>query len=257
MRPNPVLFALPNDVDRSSHQENTGSTATSSDNSKENDNKKSNSDSNPVHAPEQQHSQLPYRSIFAVLTWDSVLVYDSLHSQPLAVARGLHYAHLVDAAWTSDGHTLTVCSTDGYISILSFGEGELGHVYEAPLESNTSIEHPSLPIACCVPDSKASTSPPTLSLVAPCEPGTAFIVEPPSKRTKTAPEGIVDGLGSADDLDVDVHVVAHRKKHAADCVGAVDKLSLETMTTQHACYSVVDCPVPAKKKKRIQPTLLA
>lgn len=48
------------------------------------------------------------------------------------MARGLHYAGLTDAAWSNDGKTLFVTSSDGYISILSFGNGELGDVYEAP-----------------------------------------------------------------------------------------------------------------------------
>jgi len=75
---------------------------------------------------------LPYRSIFAVLTIDTVLIYDTHHNVPLAMARGLHYAGLTDASWSTDGMTLFVTSSDGYVSILSFGEGELGDVYHAP-----------------------------------------------------------------------------------------------------------------------------
>ena len=75
---------------------------------------------------------LPHRSIFAVLTSDTVLIYDTHHNQPLAMASGLHFAPLTDAAWSNDGKTLFVTSSDGYISILSFGKGELGEVYEAP-----------------------------------------------------------------------------------------------------------------------------
>lgn len=88
-------------------------------------------------------SVLPYRSLFAVLTNDSVIIYDTFHNQPLALARGLHYAGLTDAAWSSDGRTLFVTSSDGYISILSFMEGELGDVYETPtvniVETSVSI----------------------------------------------------------------------------------------------------------------------
>ena len=76
---------------------------------------------------------LPYRSIFAVLTIDTVLIYDTHHNVPLAMARGLHYAGLTDASWSTDGMTLFVTSSDGYVSILSFGEGELGEVYHAPV----------------------------------------------------------------------------------------------------------------------------
>ena len=91
---------------------------------------------NPVlfQLPAQSKSKafLPYRSIFAVLTIDTVLIYDTHHNVPLAVARGLHYAGLTDASWSTDGMTLFVTSSDGYVSILSFGEGELGEVYHAP-----------------------------------------------------------------------------------------------------------------------------
>lgn len=95
MRPNPVLFQLP-------------------------------PNSNANRAP------LPYRSIFVVLTADTVLIYDTHHDHPLAIARGLHYAGLTDAAWSADGRTLFVTSSDGYVSILSFGAGELGKVYVPP-----------------------------------------------------------------------------------------------------------------------------
>ena len=95
VRPNPVLFQLPSNATPSS-------------------------------------SGLPYRSVFAVLTLDTVLIYDTHHNNPIAMARGLHYAGLTDAAWSSDGKTLFVTSSDGYVSILSFGNGELGAVYDAP-----------------------------------------------------------------------------------------------------------------------------
>ena len=81
--------------------------------------------------PNAKPSSLPYRSVFAVLTSDTVLLYDTHHSHPLAMARGLHYAGLTDAAWSEDGKTLFVTSSDGYVSILSFGNGELGDVYVA------------------------------------------------------------------------------------------------------------------------------
>lgn len=102
VRPNPLLFQLP----------------------PSNSNKNSNKNA------------LPYRSIFAVLTIDTVLIYDTHHDRPLAMARGLHYAGLTDAAWSADGKTLFVTSSDGYISILSFAKEELGEVYVAPLGNN-------------------------------------------------------------------------------------------------------------------------
>ncbi len=86
----------------------------------------------PPNVPEGK-SALPYRSVFAVLTTDTVVIYDTHHDRPLSLARGLHYAGLTDAAWSGDGRTLFVTSSDGYVSILSFGVGELGDVYTAPM----------------------------------------------------------------------------------------------------------------------------
>jgi len=102
VRTNPILFKLPKHAQSDS---------------KENLNKKG------------TIQNLPYRSIFAVLTTDSILIYDTYHTRPLCIARGLHYAGLTDCSWSSDGKNLVVCSTDGYVSILSFGEDELGEVY--------------------------------------------------------------------------------------------------------------------------------
>ncbi len=107
MRPNPVLFKLPYHHDSKAVKET---------------------------------SALPYRSIFAVLTTDTVLIYDTCQDRPLSMACGLHYAGLTDAAWSADGKTLFVTSSDGYVSILSFANGEFGEVYhDTTLESIEEI----------------------------------------------------------------------------------------------------------------------
>ena len=38
----------------------------------------------------------------------------------------MHYATFSDLAWSADGRILIVASTDGYCSLVSFEEGELG-----------------------------------------------------------------------------------------------------------------------------------
>eukprot|EP00934_Nitzschia_sp_Nitz4_P004670 Nitzschia sp. Nitz4//scaffold3_size479765//111402//113070//NITZ4_000046-RA/size479765-processed-gene-0.63-mRNA-1//1//CDS//3329550596//4660//frame0 len=138
VRPNPVLFALP-------PQE-----------SKEN------------------KCHVPYRSVFAVLTLDTVLIYDTYHLQPLAVAKGLHYAGLTDCAWSKDGHHLIVSSSDGYISHLSFAPSELGEKYVNPTTSN-------VPAPAKVPIRAAEDLP----KLPPCQPGPAVLEAPPAKRAKT------------------------------------------------------------------------
>ncbi|KAG0317625.1 hypothetical protein BGZ99_006196 [Dissophora globulifera] len=72
---------------------------------------------------------LGYRSIYAVATQDSILIYDTQQSTALALVSHLHYATFTDMAWSSDGCNLILTSSDGFCSIISFEEGELGTVY--------------------------------------------------------------------------------------------------------------------------------
>ncbi|KAG1686662.1 hypothetical protein DVH05_006392 [Phytophthora capsici] len=67
-----------------------------------------------------------YRSVFAVITLDAVVVYDTQQSHPICTVKGLHYADLTDATWTADGQTLSISSTDGYISFIQFEDGFFG-----------------------------------------------------------------------------------------------------------------------------------
>ncbi|KAI9911989.1 hypothetical protein PsorP6_009572 [Peronosclerospora sorghi] len=84
--------------------------------------------------------QMKYRSVFAVITLDAVIIYDTQvtshisvdtfdgcqQTHPICTIKGLHYADLTDAAWTADGQTLSVSSTDGYISLIQFEDGFFG-----------------------------------------------------------------------------------------------------------------------------------
>ena len=71
---------------------------------------------------------LPYRVVFAIATLDTVAVYDtgSPSLAPVCLASGLHFAALTDIAWAPDGRTLAVSSHDGYCSLFTFNQGELG-----------------------------------------------------------------------------------------------------------------------------------
>eukprot|EP00842_Homolaphlyctis_polyrhiza_P005022 jgi/Hompol1/5520/HPOL_004504-RA len=77
---------------------------------------------------QQPYLLLPYRHIFAVATQDSVIVYDTQHTRPLAVFGNLHYATFTDVAWSSNGRTLIMASTDGFCSIAQFEQDELGEI---------------------------------------------------------------------------------------------------------------------------------
>ncbi|KAM0242893.1 hypothetical protein ACHAP5_007146 [Fusarium lateritium] len=76
---------------------------------------------------------LPYRMVYAVATQDSVLLYDTQQKTPICVVSNLHCATFTDLAWSSDGLTLMISSSDGFCSTLSFAAGELGEVYKGEI----------------------------------------------------------------------------------------------------------------------------
>merc|ERR1712196_235393 len=59
---------------------------------------------------------------------NSVILYDTQHAHPIALIGNLHYANLTDVAWSHDGNTILMSSTDGYCSVAIFEDGELGQL---------------------------------------------------------------------------------------------------------------------------------
>jgi hypothetical protein len=231
VRPNPTLFQLPANA-LIANQENRS----------------------PIATDKLGSSNLAYRSVFAVLTLDSVLVYDTYHTRPLAIARGLHYAGLTDATWSKDGLNLMVCSTDGYISTITFLPGELGEVYTPPVEA---VGAQSLDIDECEVTSLPLDMPP----IPPCEPGPTLLLEaPPAKRakkTRITPTlvstdtsklmEVASNDNALDEMDCTENPTATKRcmlTETENVGAAVTKLSLDN-----------DADKP-KKKKRIQPTLI-
>ena len=72
---------------------------------------------------------LPYRMVYAVATQNAVTLHDTQQAEPFARVSKIHYIALTDLSWSSDGSCLVVSSTDGFCSIISFREGEIGEVY--------------------------------------------------------------------------------------------------------------------------------
>ncbi|CCI42593.1 hypothetical protein ABG067_003265 [Albugo candida] len=70
--------------------------------------------------------QTEFRTVFAVVSLDSIRIYDSQQSHPIYTIRDAHYADLTDASWSADGQVLAVSSTDGYISFLHFEKEHFG-----------------------------------------------------------------------------------------------------------------------------------
>nr|CAB3230400.1 chromatin assembly factor 1 subunit B-like [Phallusia mammillata] len=74
--------------------------------------------------------KLNYRNVFAIATNEDVLVYDTQHLSPFAMASNIHYASITDLSWSPDGKFLCVSSRDGFCSIMQFDDGEIGEVYK-------------------------------------------------------------------------------------------------------------------------------
>lgn len=82
---------------------------------------------------------LAYRMVYAVATQDSVLLYDTQQMTPICVVSNLHCATFTDLAWSKDGHTLLISSSDGFCSTLSFSPSDLGQVYTGELPSRQGV----------------------------------------------------------------------------------------------------------------------
>nr|CAD7402951.1 unnamed protein product [Timema cristinae] len=81
---------------------------------------------------------LPYRMILAVASQSSVVLYDTQQPEPFGIISNIHYTRLTDLTWSSDGRALVVSSTDGYCSIVTFVEGELGKEYKPSKDTQES-----------------------------------------------------------------------------------------------------------------------
>lgn len=65
---------------------------------------------------------LPYRMLFAVVTMDAVLIYDTQQAGPICLLTRLHYDEFTDATWSPDGQCLMLSSRDGYCTLVVFDE---------------------------------------------------------------------------------------------------------------------------------------
>ncbi|KAH6590027.1 hypothetical protein BASA50_009729 [Batrachochytrium salamandrivorans] len=150
---------------------------------------------------------LPYRYIFAVATQDSVVVYDTQHTRPIAFFGNLHYATFTDVAWSPDGHTLIMSSADGFCSMVELDDEELGVIYKP-------VAHVS-DVAESMPDTLASLNPSTnvaeLSTIArlPAPPALVTVWVP--KPTLPDPKDLETTSDDAPSLSVSPHIPKKRR----------------------------------------------
>ena len=115
---------------------------------------------------------LPYRIVYAVATQDAVHVYDTQQKLPLCVVSNLHYATFTDLAWSADGLTLVITSSDGFCSCLTFNPGELGSTYVAPSQNRHAIA----PINTAIPSGHSTP------VQTPTQPSMPQLTRPPSSH---------------------------------------------------------------------------
>ena len=73
---------------------------------------------------------IDYRLVFAIATVSGIFIYDTEHEHPIAALQDAHYSTLTDLSFSADGNILAVSSSDGYVSLIQFDEGELGEVLD-------------------------------------------------------------------------------------------------------------------------------
>ncbi|KAJ7628904.1 WD40 repeat-like protein [Roridomyces roridus] len=65
---------------------------------------------------------LPYRMLYAVVTMDTVAIYDTQQAGPVCLLTKLHYDEFTDLTWSPDGQCLMLSSRDGYCTLVTFDE---------------------------------------------------------------------------------------------------------------------------------------
>lgn len=76
---------------------------------------------------------LPYRMVYAVASKSSVYLYDTQQRMPFGSISNIHYSRLTDVTWSNDGKIMIVSSFDGFCTLIAFEDGELGEVYDEPI----------------------------------------------------------------------------------------------------------------------------
>ncbi|KAK3842472.1 MAG: component of the chromatin assembly complex, partial [Linnemannia gamsii] len=197
---------------------------------------------------------LGYRSIFAVATQDSILIYDTQQSAALALVSHLHYATFTDMAWSSDGCNLILTSSDGFCSIISFEEGELGTVYTPPKSMmallpapDSTLASPKEPKAKAKQEKSESAGTPKKSTTKKAAGKTQTTLSTPAMPGATAGK-VASASASA--------VTTATQSPASASPADSPKTSFKTERDGDSVMSIAS-EQPTPKKRRIQPTFVS
>ncbi|KAG9308319.1 WD40-repeat-containing domain protein [Chiua virens] len=130
---------------------------------------------------------LPYRMLYAVLTMDTVTIYDTQQAGPVCLLTKLHYDEFTDMSWSPDGQTLMLASRDGYCTLIIFDEIlPAHHTQQSTLQLQSIAQHNSVPLTYA---SSGSTSTHTAPLTPASTSVGLPIIAPPVVPTKRQVHG--------------------------------------------------------------------
>ncbi|KAF8152953.1 WD40-repeat-containing domain protein [Crassisporium funariophilum] len=110
-------------------------------------------------APTASIFALPYRMLFAVVTMDTVAIYDTQQAGPVCLLTKLHYDEFTDLTWSPDGQCLILSSRDGYCTLIVFDEIlPAYHTQQHTLQLQSIAHHHSVPLSYSNSSSQSSAN---------------------------------------------------------------------------------------------------
>ncbi|KAI6041468.1 WD40-repeat-containing domain protein [Pisolithus marmoratus] len=107
---------------------------------------------------------LPYRMLYAVLTMDTIAIYDTQQSGPICLLTKLHYDEYTDITWSPDGQCLVLSSRDGYCTVIIFDEiFPAHHTQQSTLQLQSIAQHNFVPLTVSSTPSSSSSALPIIA----------------------------------------------------------------------------------------------
>ncbi|KDR76985.1 hypothetical protein GALMADRAFT_246159 [Galerina marginata CBS 339.88] len=153
---------------------------------------------------------LPYRMLFAVVTMDTVTIYDTQQATPLCLLTKLHYDEFTDMSWSPDGQCLILSSRDGYCTIVVFDDIlPAYHTQQHTLQLQSIAHHHSVPISYPSNNHTSSSStqitpaatPSSASVNLPFVVNTQTVTTPQPSNSKKRSEPPLTPAASVDDSE--------------------------------------------------------
>ncbi|KAJ7595006.1 WD40 repeat-like protein [Mycena floridula] len=186
---------------------------------------------------------LPYRMLFAVVTMDTLAVYDTQQSTPICLLTKLHYDEFTDVTWSPDGQCLLLSSRDGYCTLVTFDEIlPAYHTQQHSLQLQSIAHQHSVPLDYppLTPQSVASQATPGGTPVF-ASVGLPLYGNTPSRRQ---PSSVDPPLTPAASVDGDLLPMLSRSQSATSSAEKRSRDEPEPNAEGSA-------PEPPKKKRRV------